>query len=333
MFPLECYVPPFSITNQMLTLAAQIAEKAGKISSFRSFDTKPHLRRNNRIRSIHSSLAIEANSLSLDEVKSVINGKTVIGPQKEIQEVKNACRAYDLLGKFDPYSLDDLKRLHGVMTCLTVQESGVFRSHNEGVFNGDRCVFMAPPPQLVPEQMRSLFDWMKRSGDDVHPLILSSVFHYEFVFIHPFSDGNGRMARLWQTALLSEWNPIFQYLPLESCIHEFRDGYYDAIAACHSAGNSNAFIVFMLDKIDLTLDRALEQVTGKDAYLSREVQRLIDAMEYDVPYTGAQLMEKLSLRSRDNFRKLYLLPALELNLIIMSIPDKPTSRNQSYIRK
>ena len=330
---MEHDVLPFSITNQMLNLVAQIAEKTGRISNYRSFETKPHLRRNNRIRSIHSSLAIEANSLSLDEVKSVISGKTVIGPQKEIQEVKNAYRAYEMLGQFDPYSLDDMKKMHGVMTYLTVQESGVFRNHNEGVFNGDRCIFMAPPPQFVPDQMKSLFAWMRNNRNEIHSLILSSVFHYEFVFIHPFADGNGRMARLWQTALLSEWNPIFQYLPLESRIHEFQGGYYDAIAACHSAGNSDAFISFMLDKINLTLDWALQQVAEKDAYLSVEVQRLINVMEYDVPYTGIQLMEKLSLKSRDNFRKLYLLPALENGLITMSIPDKPTSRNQAYIRK
>ena len=327
------YVPPFSINNQMLMLVAQIAEKTGRVSSYRSFETKPHLRRNNRIRSIQSSLAIEANSLSLNEVKSVIGGKTVIGPQKEIQEVRNAYRAYNMIGQFDPYSMADLKKLHGVMMYLTVQEPGVFRNHNEGVFNGGRCIFIAPPPQLVSGQMQSLFDWMKRSRQEVHPLILSSVFHYEFVFIHPFADGNGRMARLWQTVLLSAWNPVFQYLPLESCIHEFQDGYYDAIAACHTAGNSDAFIVFMLDKINLTLDGALRQVSEKDAYLSKEVQKLLETMEYDVPYAGAQLMARLGLKSRDNFRKRYLIPALEQGLIIMGVPDKPTSRNQTYIKK
>ena len=330
---MEKYTPPFSITIAMLTMVAEIAEKTGRITSYRSFETKPHLRRNNRIRSIHSSLAIEASSLSLDEVKSVINGKTVIGAAKEIQEVKNAYQAYDMLGKFDPFSLRDLQKLHGIMTYLTVQESGVFRTHNEGVFNGDVCIFMAPPPQFVPDQMRALFDWMKESKKTVHPLILSSVFHYEFVFIHPFSDGNGRMARLWQTALLSEWNPLFQYLPLESRIHEFQNGYYDAIAACHVAGNSDAFVEFMLDKINLTLDWALEQISEKDAYLTEAVQKLMDIMEYDVPYTPAQLMKHLGLKSKDNFRKLYLLPALEKGLIVMGIPDKPTSRNQTYIRK
>ncbi|MBQ6646323.1 MAG: Fic family protein [Clostridia bacterium] len=330
---MERYTPPFTINNRMLMLVAQIAEKIGKINNYRSFDTKPHLRRNNRIRSIHSSLAIEANSLSLEEVKSVIGGKTVIGPQKEIQEVKNAYRAYETLGSFDPYSLDDLKRLHGIMTFLTVQESGIFRTQAEGVFRGSQCIFMAPPAHLVPEQMQLLFNWMKQARSEVHPLILSSVFHYEFVFIHPFTDGNGRMARLWQTALLSEWNPIFQYLPIESRIQEYQDEYYDAIASCHAAGNSNTFILFMLDKISMTLDWAMQQVSGKDAYLSAEVQKLLKIMEFDVPYTGMQLMEKLSLKSRDNFRKLYLLPALEQGLIVMGIPDKPTSRNQTYIRK
>lgn len=330
---MERYEPPYHITNTMLALVAEIAEKTGRIASYRSFEAKPHLRRNNRIRSIHSSLAIEANSLSMDEVKGVIDGKTVIGPQKEIQEVKNAYEAYDMLGSFDPYSLKDIQKLHGVMTYLTVQESGVFRTRNEGVFNGDVCIFMAPPPQLVPSQMKALFAWMREEKDKVHPLILSSIFHYEFVFIHPFSDGNGRMARLWQTALLSEWKPIFQYLPIESQIHQYQEEYYNAIAACHAAGNSDAFIEFMLDKIDLTLDWALQQAAGKDSYLSESVQALLNVMEYDVPYSAAALMERLQLKSRDSFRKHFLNPALEKGLIVMGVPDKPTSRNQTYIRK
>ena len=326
------YEPPFTITNRMLTLVAEIAEKTGRISNYRTFESKPHLRRNNRIRSIHSSLAIEANSLSLDEVKGVIAGKTVLGPLKEIQEVKNAYQAYDQIGDFDPYSVDDLKTLHGVMTYLTVQESGMFRTGNEGVFRGNKCIFMAPPPHLVSDQMEALFSWMRRAADTVHPLILSSVFHYEFVFIHPFADGNGRMARLWQTALLSAWNPVFQYLPLESRIHEFQDEYYEAIAACHSAGKADVFVEFMLDKINLTLDWALAQVSGEDSYLSEQVRRLLDVMEYDVPYTAAQIMVALGLKSKENLRKLYIGPAMEKGLVVMGMPDKPTSRNQTYIR-
>lgn len=327
------YVPPFSVTNKMLILTAEIAEKAGRIKVYHSFEMKPYLRRNNRIRSIHSSLAIEANSLSFDEVRSVIDGRTVIGPEKEIQEVKNAYQAYDMLGKFDPYSLYDLQKMHGIMTYLTIRDSGVFRTQDEGVFNGDICIFMAPPPRLVPGQMQALFQWMNKERAAVHPWILSSVFHYEFVFIHPFSDGNGRMARLWQTALLSEWEPVFQYLPLESRIQEFQDEYYNAIAACHVKGSSDVFIEFMLDKINLTLDRALKQISEKDSNLTRAVLNLIDVMEYNTPYTAVQLMKKLGLKSRDSFRKLYLNPALEKGMIVMEIPDKPTSRNQTYIRK
>ena len=327
------YEPPFTITNKMLMLVAQIAEKIGQISNYRSFESKPHLRRNNRIRSIHSSLAIEASSLSLDEVRSVIAGKTVLGSQKEIQEVKNAYQAYDLIGSFDPHSVADLKKLHGIMTHLTVQESGIFRSGNEGVFKGDQCIFMAPPPHLVPDLIDTLFSWMRTASDTVHPLILSSVFHYEFVFIHPFADGNGRMARLWQTALLSAWNPVFQYLPLESRIYEFQDEYYEVIAACHSAGQSDTFVEFMLDKINLTLDWALSQITGEDTYLSEQVRRLLAVMEYDVPYTATQIMSVLGLKSKENLRKLYISPALEKGLIVMGLPDKPTSRNQTYVRK
>ncbi|HOG00988.1 MAG TPA: Fic family protein [Clostridia bacterium] len=327
------YQPPFTITNDMVRLVSEVAEKIGRLDRYQSLDAKPHLRRNNRIRSIHSSLAIEANSLSIDAVRGVIDGKTVIGPEKEIQEVKNAYKAYDELGKFDPFSIDELKRLHGIMTYLTVDESGQFRHGEEGVFDGGRCIFMAPPAMRVPGLMEDLFSWMKQARGDVHPLILSSVFHYEFVFIHPFADGNGRMARLWQTSLLCEWNPIFQYLPIESRVHAFQSEYYEAISKCHSEGSSNTFIVFMLEKISETLDLYLQQASSGDAQLSDYVRRLLDVMEYDVPYTAKRIMELLSLKSKETLRKHYINPALEMGLIVISIPDKPTSRNQTYIKK
>ena len=317
----------------MLKMAAEISEKTGQISAFHAFTSKPYLRRSNRIRSVHASVAIEANSLSLDEVRSVIDGKTVVGPWNEIQEVKNAYNAYELIGKFDPFSLVDLKKLHGIMTDRIVKSAGHFRNHDEGVFQGDVCIFIAPPPRLIPGHMENLFLWLENSRNTIHPLIYSSVFHYEFVFIHPFSDGNGRMARLWQTALLSEWNTVFQYLPIESHIHEFQEDYYHAISASHVAGNSDPFIMFMLDKINLTLDQALRQAARDSSFQSKYVQNLLDIMEYDVPYTAEQLLEALGLRSKANLRKNYLVPALAENLIVMGIPDKPTSRNQTYIKK
>lgn len=330
---MENFQPPFSITNHMVTSVAGIAEILGRISHYHDFESKPHLRRNNRIRSIHSSLAIEANSLSLDAVRSVIEGKMVIGAQREIQEVKNAYHAYEEIGKFNPYSLDEFKRLHGVMTYLTVDESGEFRHGEEGVFNGDRCIFMAPPARLVPEQMSNLFSWMQAASASVHPLILSSVFHYEFVFIHPFTDGNGRMARLWQTALLSAWNPVFQYLPIESRIHEFQTAYYEAISACHSAGNSNAFIEFMLDKIKETLALVQTQASSDSGFASEYVKRLVNAMDYDIPYTACDIMQLLGLKSKETLRKNYINPALDAGFIVMGLPDKPTSRNQVYLKK
>lgn len=293
-------------------------------------EARPHLRKNNRIESIHSSLKIEANSLSLGQVRDVINGKTVLGEQKEIQEVKNAYNAYEWLSTIDPYSIKDLKQLHGIMTNYIVEESGDFRRGEEGVFHGGQCIFTAPPAQLVPRLMDNLFHWMKQAQDSVHPLILSSVFHYEFVFIHPFSDGNGRMARLWHTAILSKWRPIFEYIPIESQIEKLQEEYYNVIARCHTDGESTAFIRFMLSQIDKILDEISVQVGEDHEQLSEYIKNLLKVMEYDIPYTGRTLMEKLGLKSKEGFRRNYLRPAMDKNLICMTIPDKPNSRNQRY---
>ena len=326
------YRPPFTITNAILSYVSSISEKIGRITAGSNLETKPHLRKNNRIRSIHSSLKIEANSLSLGEVRDVINGRIVLGEQKEIQEVKNAYAAYDRLSEIDPCSIKDLKRFHGIMTLYLVEESGVFRRGEEGVFSGDECIFMAPPARLVPRLMKELFEWMKEARGSVHPLILSSVFHYEFVFIHPFSDGNGRMARLWHTAILSKWKSVFEYIPIESQIEKFQDEYYGAIARCHTDGESTVFIEFMLSQIDKILDDISAQIKEDNERLPESVRKLLGAMEYDVPYTGKTLMEKLGLKSREGFRRNYLRPAIEMNLIRMTIPDKPNSRNQRYMK-
>jgi len=329
---MENYEPPFTITNEILSYVSSISEKIGRIVAISNMETKPHLRKNNRIKSIHASLKIEANSLSLGQVRDVINGKTVLGEQKEIQEVKNAYAAYELLSEINPYSINDLKKLHGIMTKYVVEESGEFRRGDEGVFKGDQCIFMAPSPRFVPELMADLFDWMQEEQGKIHPLILSSVFHYEFVFIHPFADGNGRMARLWHTTILSKWKPIFEYIPIESRIEKFQEEYYDAIAKCHVEGESTSFIEFMLSQIDKILDEISVQISEENEYISEHVKKLLEIMEYDVPYTSNVLMEKMGLKSKEGFRRNYLSPAIEMNLIRMTNPDKPNSRNQRYIK-
>lgn len=330
---MEKYIPPFTITNQMISLVASISEKIGKISITSNLENKPHLRKNNRIKSIHSSLRIEANSLTIGQVRDVINGRLVLGEQKEVQEVKNAYASYEKLSGINPFDIKELMELHGIMTKYLVDESGKFRKGEEGVFNGDECIFMAPPAKLVPELMSNLFSWLNDAKDEVHPLIMSAVFHYEFVFIHPFSDGNGRMARLWHTAFLAKWNPIFEYIPIESQIEKFQSEYYDAIAKCHMEGNSNSFIHFMLVQIDKILDEIIDSMKKSDESISEYVKKLLDVMEYDTPYTLASLMELLELKSKETIRRHYIHPALKLDLIQMTLPDKPQSRNQRYIKK
>ena len=330
---MDSYIPPYTISDKMLEQVASISEKVGRITSHRELESKPHLRRNNRIRSIHSSLKIEANSLSLNEVRDVINGHYVVGDQKEIQEVKNAYAAYEKISEIDPSSLSDLKKIHGILTHLTVEESGEFRKGDEGVFSGGKCIFVAPPSHMVSGLIKSLLSWVKTSEGIVHPLIMAAVFHYEFVFIHPFSDGNGRMARLWHTVILYRWRSVFEYIPLESQIERFQEQYYDAIAICNVNGNSDVFIEFMLDMIDKVLDDVMLQVNKVNAETSEYVKRMLDVMEYDVPYTSKDIMARLGLKSKDTLRKNYLNPAMELGLVKMTIPDKPNSRNQRYVKQ
>lgn len=332
MIELGNYVPPYTISNKMLELVSNISEKVGKISSHRELEAKPHLRKNNRIRSIHSSLKIEANSLSLSEVREVINGHLVLGDRKEIQEVKNAYAAYERIADINPSSISDLKKIHRIMTYRTVKESGEFRKGDEGVFSGDKCIFVAPPPDMINGLMKDLLSWIKKNEDIVHPLIMAAIFHYEFVFIHPFADGNGRMARLWHTVILYRWRNVFEFIPLESQIERFQDDYYDAIAKCHVNGNSDVFIEFMLEMINQILDEVITQINQANAETSEYVKRLLECMEYDVPYTSNAIMEHLGLKSKETLRKNYLNPAIELGLIRMTLPDKPNSKNQRYVK-
>jgi len=244
--------PPFEITNQMIGYVAEIAELVGKLSAVSSLSANPTLRRSNRIRTIHGSLAIEQNPLSLEQVTAVLNGKHVLAPPKDIAEVKNAYEIYEQLDELDPYSVDDLLTAHGIMTRGLVEESGVFRSRPVGVVDNEGNVLhFGTLPQYVPDLVMELLDWAKAS--EVHMLIRSCVFHYELELIHPFADGNGRVGRLWHTLLLSKWNPAFAWLPVESIIHDRQQEYYEAINASNDAGESTVFIEFMLSAIKASL--------------------------------------------------------------------------------
>ena len=249
--------PPFEITNKIVDLVAQVAELAGRLSVSDRLSADPVLRRVNRIRTIHGSLAIEQNTLSLEQVTAVLSGKQVLAPPRDVAEVKNAYEIYERLDELDPYSVDDLLTAHRIMTRGLVEESGVFRSRPVGVVDQTgQVVHLGTLPQYVPESVQKLLDWTRDS--DVHMLIKSCVFHYEMELIHPFADGNGRIGRLWHTLLLSRWAPIFAWLPVESIIHENQQGYYDAINASNDAGESTAFIEFMLSVIKSSLMEALD---------------------------------------------------------------------------
>ena len=224
-----------------------------------------------------------------------------MGEQKEIQEVKNAYEAYAQISVINPYDIEELKRIHAIMTKYLVDESGCFRHGEEGVVNGEQCIFMAPPARLVPQLIDELFAWMNRVQGEVHPLILASVFH---VFCQ-----NG------------------------SQIEKFQDEYYNAIAKCHINGDSNVFIEFMLKQIDKILEEILLRADEQDEHVTEYVKKLLNVMEYEVPYTSTVLMEKLGLKSKETFRKNYMNPAMQLQLVQMTIPEKPKSRNQRYIRR
>lgn len=278
--------PPFQITNKIIDDVSEISEQIGRLSAHNHLSANPNLRRTNRIRTIYGSLAIEQNTLSLEQVTAVLNGKHVLAPPKDIAEVKNAYEIYERLDELDPYSVDDLLTAHGIMTRGLVDESGMFRTRPVGVVNQDgQVVHLGTLPQYVPDSVTELLDWTKHS--DLHMLIKSCVFHYEFELIHPFADGNGRVGRLWHTLLLSKWNPTFAWLPVESIIHDRQQDYYNAINASNNAGESTAFIEFMLSAIKASLidatkmsDDMSDEKTDKKTLRLKKIEQFLRTHEY-----------------------------------------------------
>ena len=327
----EKYVPPYEITDEMLNLVTQIMENLGKLNSVNEFEKLPRLRRVNRIKTIQSSLAIENNTLSIEQVTDVIDGKRIIGPKEDIIAVQNANLTYKEIKNINPYEINDLLRIHGIMMKGLVEEAGQIRTGQVGVFNEQgKVIHLAPPAEFVPSQLEQLFNWLKTSSANM--LIKSSVFHYEFEFIHPFRDGNGRMGRLWQTALLSSWKPIFAWIPIESIIKDNQEEYYNAITLSTSQAKSNIFILFMLNVINKAVQDILNDTKNHYNHISSQLTALLGVIE-SYPQSAKELMQKLNLKSLVGFRKNYLQPALKAGLIGMTEPDKPTSKNQKYFKR
>lgn len=303
------YKPPFEITSKIIELISNISEKIGEINTLQNSPYHIQLRKENRIKTIHSSLAIENNSLSLKQITAIIEGKRVLGNPNEIKEVKNSIQAYDLLLSLNPYNEKDLLNAHKLMMQDLVERNGKYRTDGVGIFDGERVVHMAPPAKRVPELMGDLFTWLKSS--DVHPLIKSCVFHYEFEFIHPFQDGNGRIGRLWQTVILKEWKEIFAWIPVETLIKENQKEYYNALGVSDSAANSTKFIEFMLSLMLNTIEEIIKtenKVTRKvTVKVTANQKKIIDAIKTNPFVTQEELAEIVGITRKNivaNMKKL-----------------------------
>lgn len=320
------YKPPFTISEKTVNQVADIMEMITRLSFRDVQGINPRLRRDNRLKTIQASLAIENNSLTLEQVTAIVNGKRVLGPWQDIAEVQNAFQAYEVLLEQDPYSIESMLKAHKILMQDLTKEAGMFRSGGVGIFAGEQLVHMAPPADLVPEQISDLISWAESS--EVHPLIKSCVFHYEFEFIHPFADGNGRMGRMWQTLILYRWKTVFGWLPVETLIKERQEKYYEVLGVCDKAADSGLFIEFLLEAIRDALYE-LEGTEQVGVQVTEQVEKLMDVIGEE-SITGNELMKLLDLKHRPTFRKNYLLPALEAGLVEMTIPDKPNSSKQKY---
>ncbi len=325
----EHYNPPYTITNKIVALIAEISELIGHITVTSGLNNNPKLRRDNRIKTIQASLAIENNTLTVEQITALLNGKRILGTPAEIKEVKNAYEVYEQLLTFNPFSISDLLKAHGILMADLVKNAGHFRTGGVGVFKGSRVVHMAPPAEFVLEHIANLFTWYQKST--AHPLVKSAVFHYEFEFIHPFADGNGRMGRLWHTLLLAEWKEILAWIPVETLVKERQEEYYDALGKADKEADSTVFVEFMLT----ALRDALKEIPATDLVsdsVGDPVAKLLAVLN-DKELSISELMKLLNLKHKPTFRNNYLKPALAKGLIEMTVPDKPSSKNQKYRRK
>jgi Fic family protein len=317
------YQPPFSITPAIVTLVGKISEAVGRLTILREQAISLRLRRINRVRTIRGSLAIEGNTLTEAQVTAILDGKRVIAPPREVQEVRNALAAYERFEDWNPDAEKNLLEAHRILMSGLIDEAGNYRRGGVGVMEGSHVIHMAPPADRVPALMGDLFHWLATS--DAHPLIASSVFHYEFEFIHPFADGNGRMGRLWQSRILARWNTLFADLPVENLVFEHQSEYYQALQESTQKTDCSPFIEFMLTMIFDAVVASAPQATPP---VTPQVGQLLMVMDGEM--SREVLQDLLHLQDRKSFRARYLRPALVDEFIEMTIPDKPNSPLQRY---
>ena len=330
---MPAYQPPFQITPVILTLVADISEQLGRWSAVLGHADAallPELRRGNRLRTIQASLAIEHNSLSLEQVTAVLAGKRVLGLPREIQEVRNAFAAYEQLPNWQPYNDKHVLAAQGQLMLGLVDDAGQWRHAGVGIYRDQQLMHMAPPPSQVARLMGDLLAWLKTMP--VHPLVASCVFHYEFEFIHPFSDGNGRMGRLWQTLILSQWKPELAYLPVETVIRNQQTEYYAALSAADKASDATGFVEYMLKALLSAMQEVVEAPSrhqvGTKSELTVEQSYVLASFKGEM--TLMALMKEVNRSDRSKFRSQVLNPLMDAGLVEPTIPDKPTSSKQKY---
>ena len=330
-------IPTYTITTKTIDLVAQIAEKLGEIRGSGEYSRNLRLRKINRLRSIQSSLAIENNTLTLGQVTDIIEGKRVLGLPHEIQEVKNAYQAYEHLLEYDPYKVADFLKAHQLMTTQLVADAGHFRSQGVGVFEGSKLIHAGASYQFVPQLVTDLFLWAKKT--DTHPLIKSAIVHFEIEFIHPFIDGNGRIGRLWQTLILSKWNELFAWLPVETVVYENQQGYYDALATSQKSGDSESFIEFLLNAIlqaleelpvrkitDIFTDINTDKLSKNELEFLEQIANYIDKNGEITNYRAQLLTNKSDVSVKKYFAKL-------VNLDLLKVEGKNKGRKYKINKK
>jgi Fic family protein len=315
------YIPPYELNSQILNLATKITEKLTRLEMTINKKRNLYLRKISKIKSVNSSCGIEANTLTEEEVLTIINGKTVLAPQNEITEVKNAYNSYSNINNFDPYNVNSFLKAHKLLTNGLVQESGQFRSRDVGVFNGQNVIHMGTRPEFIPKLIEDLFSWAKNS--DLNPLIKSSIVHFEIEYIHPFNDGNGRIGRLWQSLILYKFNNVFEYLPIEKLVYENQQRYYDALSNAGRDATSTIFIQFMLDMILKTIENFegeyflktiknfdINVLSKTEKEVLRELLRYFNNNEIMDIKTASNILNKNEANVRKYFRKFVSLDIL-----------------------